>query len=53
MYNFCLVQLTPRDMRSQETVNMGLEIIKAKIIEQGWNVTLVKFGEQIDPSKYV
>jgi radical SAM superfamily enzyme YgiQ (UPF0313 family) len=52
MYNFCLVQLTPRDMRSQETVNMGLEIIKAKIIEQGWNVTLVKFGEQIDPSKY-
>lgn len=52
MYNFCLVQLNPRDMRSQESINMGLEIIKAKILEHGWNVDVVKFGQKIDPSKY-
>ncbi len=39
-------------MRSQESINMGLEIIRAKIIEHGWNLDLVKFGDKIDASKY-
>ena len=50
--NFALVQLVPKDMRSQESINLGLEIIKHKVESCGWNVDLYKFGEKIDKDKY-
>lgn len=50
--NFCLVQLIPKDMRGKESINLGLQIIKNKITEYGWNVDVVQFGEIIDKDKY-
>lgn len=39
-------------MRSKESINMGFEIIKQKIIEQGWNLDVINFGDKIDKNKY-
>lgn len=48
MKKFALVQLTPKDMRCQDSINLGLEIVK-NIIDnkEGWEVDLYKFGETI------
>jgi radical SAM superfamily enzyme YgiQ (UPF0313 family) len=52
MGKFCLVQLTPKDMRCQESINLGFEIIKNKVLEYGWEVDTVKFGEKINAQEY-
>lgn len=52
MKNFCFVQLVPKDMRNKESINLGFEIIKNKIIEYGWNLDVITFGEKIDSNKY-
>lgn len=39
-------------MRSQDSINLGLEIIKDKIIQYGWEVDIVKYGDIINVDKY-
>ena len=48
MKKFALVQLTPKDMRSQDSINLGLEIVKEIITSKGWQVDLYKFGDIIE-----
>ena len=48
----CLVQLTPKDMRGQESINLGFEIIKRKIEENGWIVDIAYYGDKINKNEY-
>ena len=49
MKKFALVQLTPKDMKNQGSVNLGLEIVKDIISKtEGWQVDLYKFGDTIE-----
>lgn len=44
---FALVQLTPKDMRNQNSINLGLEIIADIIVSKGWELDLYKYGDII------
>ena len=48
MKKFALVQLTPKDMRCQDSINLGLEIVKDIIDKSDWEIDLYKFGEIIE-----
>lgn len=48
MNKFALVQLTPKDMRSQDSINLGFKIISDIIKKQGWHLDTYKFGDKIE-----
>lgn len=48
MKKFALVQLIPKDMRNQESINLGFEIVKNIIKKKGWQVDTYKFGDNIE-----
>ena len=53
MKKIALVQLTPKDMRCQDSINLGLEIVSNIIKNKKWDIDFYKFGDVIeDVNKY-